>query len=58
MDVPFFSYSSIPRRQVVGMRNRLVHGYNSVDLDVLWDTIEDDLPSLIAQLEQILGEGV
>ena len=38
------------------MRNRLVHGYNSVDLDVLWDTIEDDLPPLIAELEKILGE--
>ena len=38
------------------MRNRLVHGYNSVDLDVLWDTIEDDLPPLIAELERIFGE--
>ncbi len=38
------------------MRNRLVHGYDSVDLDVLWDTIEDDLPPLIAELERILGE--
>ena len=48
---------SVPWRQVVGMRNRLVHGYNSVDLDVLWDTIEDDLPPLVAELEKILGEG-
>jgi len=49
-------HPSIPWRQVVGMRNRLVHGYNSVDLDVLWDTIEDDLPPLIAELERIFGE--
>jgi len=34
-------YPSIPWHQVIGMRNRLVHGYDSVDLDVLWDTIEE-----------------
>ena len=49
-------YPHIPWRQVVGMRNRLVHGYDSVDLDVLWDTIEDDFPPLIAELKRILGE--
>ena len=38
------------------MRNRLIHGYDSVDLDVLWDTIEVDLPPLIAVLEEILDE--
>jgi uncharacterized protein with HEPN domain len=37
-------YGSIPRPQVVGMRNRLIHGYDQVELDVLWDTIEYDLP--------------
>jgi len=36
------------------MRNRLIHGYSSIDLDVLWDTVEIDLPPLIAQLERIL----
>jgi uncharacterized protein with HEPN domain len=49
-------YPSIPWPQVIGMRNRLIHGYDSVDLDVLWDTIEIDLPPLIAELEKILGE--
>jgi uncharacterized protein with HEPN domain len=44
----------IPWREVIGMRNRLVHGYDSVDLGVLWDTVELDLPPLIAQLEKIL----
>jgi uncharacterized protein with HEPN domain len=36
------------------MRNRLVHGYDAVDLDVLWDTIIDDLPPMITELEKIL----
>jgi uncharacterized protein with HEPN domain len=48
------TYSSIPWPQVIGMRNRLIHGYDQVDLDVLWDTIEDDFPPLIAELEKIL----
>jgi len=47
-------YPSIPWLQIVGMRNRLIHGYDAVDLDVLWDTIIDDLPPLIDELEKIL----
>jgi uncharacterized protein with HEPN domain len=49
-------YSKVPWPQVIGMRNRLIHGYDSVDLDILWDTIEVDLPPLIEELENILGE--
>ena len=36
------------------MRNRLVHGYDAIDLDVLWDTVQVDLPDLIDELERIL----
>ena len=50
------TYPLIPWPQVIGMRNRLVHGYDSVDLNILWDTIEIDLPPLIAELRKILGE--
>ena len=49
-------YPSIPWPQVIGMRTRLIHGYDAVDLDVLWDTIEIDLPPLIAELGKILGK--
>jgi uncharacterized protein with HEPN domain len=49
-------YPSIPWPQVIGMRNRLIHGYGSVDLDVLWDTIEVDLPPLIVEIEKIMGQ--
>lgn len=45
----------IPWREVIGMRNRLIHGYDSVDLAVLWDTVELDLPPLIDQLEKVLA---
>jgi uncharacterized protein with HEPN domain len=47
-------YPSIPWQQVIGMRNRLIHGYDKVDLNVLWDTVDDDLPHLIEELEKIL----
>jgi uncharacterized protein with HEPN domain len=48
-------YPSIPWREIVGMRNRLVHGYDAIDLDVLWDTVQVDLPQLIKELERALS---
>lgn len=45
----------VPWAQVVTMRHRLVHGYDAVDLDVLWSTVTDDLPELIAVLERLLA---
>src|SRR5208337_4012217 len=32
--------------QIVGLRNRLIHGYNQVDFDIMWDILQDDLPPL------------
>jgi len=50
------AYPQIPWPKIVGMRQRLAHGYDVVDLQVLWDTITDDLPPLIAELKRALGE--
>jgi uncharacterized protein with HEPN domain len=36
---------------IVGMRNRLVHGYFDVDLDIVWETVDVHLPALIAALD-------
>lgn len=47
-------HPEIPWRQIVGLRHRLIHGYDAVDLDILWDIIEYDLPPLIADLERIV----
>lgn len=49
-------FPAIPWAQVVGLRNRIVHGYFDVDLDIVWQIVEHDLPPLIAQLERILEE--
>jgi uncharacterized protein with HEPN domain len=37
------------------MRNALIHGYDSVNLGTIWNTIQGDLPSLKRQLEDLLG---
>ena len=50
-------YSRVPLREARTMRNRLIHGYDAVDLNVLWDTIQIDLPALIVRLCEGLGEG-
>lgn len=41
-------------RDIVGMRNRIVHDYARVDLKVVWDTVTYRIPELIEQLEAIL----
>lgn len=48
-------YPHVPWLGIVGMRNRLIHGYDRVDLNLLWNTLDADIPALIVQLEEILG---
>ena len=43
----------IPWSQVIAVRNRLIHGYDQINLDILWDIIDLDLRPLIMDLEQI-----
>ena len=48
----------VPWEDIMGMRHRLVHAYFDIDLDVLWSTVQNDLPPLIAVLESVLQKGV
>lgn len=41
----------MPWPVVVGMRNRLVHGYDEIDFDVVWKVAMDEAPVLIAAIE-------
>lgn len=48
---------TIPWRQIVGMRNHLIHGYDDIEFDVVWKLLNDDLPPLIRELERALAGG-
>ena len=43
-------------RQIVGLRNRIIHGYDLVDQQLLWSIVRDELPTLIAQLTATLAD--
>jgi uncharacterized protein with HEPN domain len=44
----------IPWSDIIAMRNRLIHAYFDINLDILWKTVIEDLPPLISELEKIL----
>ena len=50
------AHLGIPWAQIVAARNRLVHGYDVVDLDRVWSIIQDSLPVLVAEIDRILGD--
>jgi uncharacterized protein with HEPN domain len=51
-----FANPEVPWAEIRATRNRLVHGYDIVDLDVLWKIVNHHLPPLIGQLEAILAK--
>lgn len=51
------SLPEMPWDRIVGMRNRLVHAYFDVNPDIVWKTVQEDLPALIALLERAIPPG-
>jgi uncharacterized protein with HEPN domain len=47
-------HPELPWKKMAGMQDRLIHGYYDVDLDVVWETVTEDLPGLISKLENNL----
>jgi uncharacterized protein with HEPN domain len=47
-------HPQIPWKAMSGTRDRLIHGYFKVDLDIVWEIITNDLPSLITELDEII----
>ena len=44
----------LPWRELAGLRDRLVHDYKNIDLDILWDVVSVEVPALLVSLEPLL----
>ncbi len=49
-------HPAIPWLDIINMRNRLIHAYFDIDLEIVWDTATKDLLPLVAELEKIAGK--
>jgi uncharacterized protein with HEPN domain len=45
----------VPWANIIGMRNRLIHAYFDINLDILWQTISKDLPELATTLKSAMA---
>ena len=48
------SQSQIPWQQIIGLRNRVIHAYFEVNLTIIWEVVQNDLPTLREQLEPLI----
>lgn len=48
------AHSEIPWVRIRGMRNRMIHGYDDIDMEIVWETVERDIPRLVLQLERLV----
>ena len=49
-------YPEIPWLRIIGTRNIIVHEYGTVDLEIIWSTVKNDLPVLKPQIQKILAD--
>ena len=48
--------SDVPWQQLVGMRNRLIHSYDQIDLATVWNVSQNEVPSLLARLQPLVAK--
>ena len=51
-------HPEIPWARIRGMRNRMIHGYDEIDMEIVWETVERDIPRLIPGLERLVPPAV
>ncbi len=49
-------FQNLPWKKMVGMHNIMIHEYEDVDLDIVWDTVQNDLPPLVNLLAPLIPE--
>ena len=49
-------HSELPWKLMAGMRDQLIHNYDSVDVDLVWKTLQKDIPTVITVLTRLLAE--
>ena len=47
-------HPQIAWRLIISLRNRLIHGYDAVDMDILWQILQQDVPTLITELKKLI----
>ena len=50
------AHPEIPWRTMVNTRNRLIHAYFDIDMDIVWSTVQEAFPQILAQLQTILND--
>lgn len=49
-------YSEIPWAEMAGMRDKLIHGYATIELEIVWTTVQEDVPELVPALEAVMDD--
>jgi uncharacterized protein with HEPN domain len=49
-------YPEIPWKQMAGMRDRIIHGYDIVDMEIVWRVVKQDIPRIKPQMQRILKD--
>lgn len=57
VSVPFRQrHQAIPWSRMIGMRNRVIHAYDAIDLDIVWTTAQERIPELLALIEPLVPQ--